>query len=40
MYVMVKFIVWRTKAGKKNGLQWMYRLKSGSTEGIRGLGYE
>jgi len=37
MFVMVKFIVWRTKAGRRTGLWWMYRLKSGSTEGIRGL---
>jgi len=37
---MVKFIVWRTKVGRRTGLWWMYRLKSGSTEGIRGIGYE
>ena len=40
MYVMVKFIVWRTKVGKRTGRWSMYRLKGGSTEGIRGLGYE
>ena len=37
MFVMVKFIVWRTKAGRGTGLWWMYRLKSESTEGLRGL---
>jgi len=40
MYVMVQFIVWRTKAGRRTGRWWMYRLKSGCTEAIRGLGHE
>ena len=33
-------LVLRTKVSRKTGLWWMYRLKSGNTEGIRGLGYE
>ena len=37
MIVMVKCIVERTKAGRMTGLWWMYRLKSGSTEKLRGL---
>jgi len=40
MYVMVKFIVWRTKVDRRTGLWWMYRLKSGSIEEIRDLGDE
>ena len=37
IYVMVKFIVRRTNAGRWTGLWWMYRLKCGRTQDFHRL---
>ena len=36
----LSLLVLRTKGGVRTEQWWMYRLQSGNTEGIKGLGYE
>jgi len=37
---LLSLLVWRTRVGIRTGQWWMYRIQSGNTEGIRGLGCE